>query len=110
MSYYIYIGDADLNYTYNLSRFFHDHIDGPDASTGLQAIDGLTGREAALVVSAAFERAQETYLRGSEPFDKNMSIKYDPPNQWGSTMGALLFMGRVIAACLRNPRARVRVH
>jgi hypothetical protein len=109
MSYDIYIGDADLNYTYNLSRFFHDHI-VTDVGTGLQAIDGLKGREAALVLSAAFERAQETYLWGSEPFDKNMSIKYDPPNQWGSTMGALLFMGRVIAACLRNPRARVRVH
>jgi hypothetical protein len=108
MSYDIYIGDAELNYTYNLSRFFHDHI-VTDAGTGLQAIGGLNGREAALVLSAAFERAQKTYLRGCEPFDKNMSIKYDPPTQWGSTMGALLFMGRVIAACLRNPRACVRV-
>ena len=110
MSYDIYIGGSDLNYTYGLSRFFHDHIAGPDASTGLQAIDGLTGREAALVLSAAFERVQTTYLRGCEPYDKNMSIKYDPPTQWGSTMGALIFMGRVISACLNNPRSRVRVY
>ncbi|XAI96548.1 hypothetical protein [Microcystis phage Mae-JY35] len=109
MSYDVSIGDVSLNYTFNMARLFYDLIPNYDVECrgGLFAIDGLTGKEATGVLSAAFENINHDYcaLNGASGFRE----KYDAPNGWGSTDGAMIFLARILAGCALNPRKRVSV-
>lgn len=106
MSYDVTIGDRDFNYTYNVSRLFYDHIEDTGKGGGLRELNGLTGRQASVVLGAAFERITQTYRKLCEP---RFCALYDSPNGWGSTVGALLFLANILSACADNPRFRVRV-
>lgn len=107
MSYDVSIGDDSFNYTYNVSALFHDHIDG-----GLKSLDGLTGKKSAEVLGEAFDRIHSTLLSvwvRDEVGEPLFCARYDSTNGWGSTVGALIFLAQIMAACHRNPRKKVRV-
>jgi hypothetical protein len=108
MSYDIDIGSESFNYTWNLGRFFRAHIEGD----GLNGLDGLTGKQAHAALRTAFYSIDREYIDFCSPERsgaRRMCAKYDPPNGWGSTFGATLFLARLMAACAANPRCKVRV-
>lgn len=112
MSYDVHIGREHFNYTYNLSKLFHTHLLGSEERTGLQALDGLTGREAADIISGGIDSIEREMLstwRREEVGQPEFLAKYDAPNGWGSTIGAVIFLARLMDACRRHPRSRVEV-
>lgn len=127
MSYDVIINDdISFNYTSNMSKIFHDHIEGEGGRTGLQALDGKTGAEAAQMLGDAFTALDRTHddLASDEKVswkdaagqkrvetsgDVAMRDKYDAPNGWGTTLSAVIFMGRVMAACTEYPEEIIRV-
>lgn len=112
MSYDVAIGEYDGNYTYNLAKLFHDHIRDEDGKTGLQCLDGRTGKQAGDLLKGAWSRIHSEYLSAWKDGDvgaPSFCQKYDAPNGWGSAVGALIFLGELTAACSANPRRRVRV-
>ena len=112
MSYDVIIGDADLNYTYNVGQLFYDHIAKEYGRGGLFEIDGLTGKEAAAVLAKALDAIDASVLRDWRSTDVGEPVfcaRYDAPNGWGSTLGAILFLARIMAACHANPRKKVRI-
>lgn len=112
MSYDIYIAGEDFNVTFNISRLFYDHIPDAGKRGGLHELNGLTGKQAVEVLSDAFDRIDRTRCNlwsHSEVGDRRFCAQYDAPNGWGSTVGGLVFLARLMGACARNPRSRVRV-
>jgi len=107
MSYDVNVGPEAFNYTYNVSRLFHDHMEG-----GLSSINDMTGRAAGDFIAAGLEKIERTqrslWVDGAigEP---EFCARYDATNGWGSTVGAILFLSLIMAACYRHPRSRVRV-
>lgn len=99
MSYDVYIGGECFNYTWNLSKFFRDHM--PE---GISGLDGLTGREASTFIGDGLAAIDRSYCRCVD-----LAKTYDAPNGWGSVIGALIFLGRIQSACAANPRKKVRV-
>ena len=112
MSYDITVGDVDFNVTFNLSALFYDHIPVERNRGGLHELDGLTGSAAASVLGQVFGRIDETRNRlwkldaVGEP---EFCAKYDAPNGWGSAIGGIIFLAKLMAACRENPRSKVRV-
>ncbi len=107
MSYDVSIGSFDGNYTWNVSALFYDHI--PD---GLNALDGLTGKQAVELLTVAFSRIHATKMamwKTQSVGEPEFCAKYDAPNGWGSTVGALIFLAQILSACAANPRKKVRV-
>ena len=111
MSYDVDIGNIWLNYTSNMSVLFYNHCEG-NGKTGLHAIDGLTGYEAApilhkMMTNIEKERIElwENYVVGEPKFCE----KYDSPNGWGSLVGQLLFIGQIATACLMYPDEKIKV-
>lgn len=111
MSYDIWIADKSFNYTSNVSALFYDHIPADEETRGgLWKLDGLTGKEALPILSEAFERIDQTrhklYVDGvaGEP---KFSARYDAPNGWGSAIGALIFLAKIMAACALHPRHKI---
>jgi len=112
MSYDISIGTDSFNYTFNLSAFFRDAIRDYGKGGGLQELEGVTGARACTILTLAFEDIHGIYLnewRASVPGARDFCTKYDAPNGWGSTVGALIFLAQILGACSRNRRARVHV-
>ncbi len=112
MSYDIYIGSENFNYTFNVSGLFYDHIPAERSRGGLHELEGLTGRQAAIVLADAFERINRTrhsVWSNGKAGDSKFCAKYDSDNGWGSAIGGLVFLANVMAACHANPRKRVRV-
>jgi len=112
VSYDVSIGSFDGNYTWNVSALFVDHIPANRFSGGLNELDGLTGRQAVEVLSEAFSRIHATKVnlwKRTTVGEADFCAKYDPPNGWGSTVGALIFLAQILAACAANPRKKVRV-
>lgn len=112
MSYEIGIGDDDFNYTYNLGEFFHDFIKHFDNDfnelTGWQGLDGMVGRDAAPILLDALSNISSV-KRQNQPLYLSLGKKYDPDNYWGDVMSASILMARVMAACYRNPDAKLSV-
>ena len=107
MSYDIHIGDFCGNYTSNCSALWYDHM--PD---GLRGIDGMTGKQAGDHIANGLNSIHRSVLdvwKNGTVGEPLLCAKYDAPNGWGSTVGALIFMCQVMAACYQNPRKRVRV-
>lgn len=112
MSYHISIGPFEANYTSNVSALFYDHIPGERPLGGLHELDGLTGREAAAVLSDAFDRIHDTKMgvwRHDTAGEPDFCAKYDAPNGWGSAVGGLIFLAQILAACAKHPRKKVSV-
>lgn len=121
MSTNIYIGDKCFNMTWNVSQFFYDHIpaveseDPREAAGGWHAFHGKTGTQAIEIINEAYERIEHTrnsfsYADGARMVgERDFCEKYDPPNGWGSTVHALVFLGKFAVACAMNPSSTVRV-
>lgn len=108
MSYDVDIGDSQFNYTYNLSPMFYYLIPKNENGTGgINLLDGMTGEQAFTVLADALEKAGDEVSDWFEPSTYRM--KFDAPNGWGTTVGGLMFMANIMAACARNPRKHVRV-
>jgi hypothetical protein len=101
MSYDVSIGDFSANYTSNVSGLWYDHIAGDE---GLRTLDGLTGREAFAILADATDSIYRMHSGTPAAVEK-----YNPANGWGSMVGALLYHSRIMAACARHPRKKVRV-
>jgi len=101
MSYDVWIGDESFNYTSNVYKMFSDHIDG-----GLTALDGLTGKQAVERLSTCFLEIDRSRVAES---DKEFRDLYDAPNGWGSALGGIIFLARIMAACATHPRKTLRV-
>lgn len=106
MSYDVSIGDAWFNYTSNVAALFYDHIPPRDEGCcgGLHALNGLTGKQAVTILQDAFRAIHQGYCD-----DPRFGTKYDAPNGWGSTVGGLIFLAQIFAACAANPRKKVKV-
>lgn len=113
MSYDIDIGCKSFNYTSNVSRLFYDHIPATGSCRGgLHALHGLTGKQAQPILSEAFERIHDTHMQlwdGHAVGEPEFCERYDPANGWGSAVGGLIFLARIMAACAQCPRCKVRV-
>ena len=112
MSYDVSIGNESFNYTSNVGPLFYDHIPAMDSRGGLHELDGKTGKQALDIIRSAFDRIQNTrhqLWRGDATGDPELCAKYDAPNGWGSTVGALIFLAQIMSACAANPRKRVRL-
>lgn len=112
MSYDVSIGKESFNYTSNVAALFYDHIPKQDSRGGLHELDGKTGKQALAIIRSAFDRIQNTrrqLWREGATGDPELCAKYDAPNGWGSTVGGLLFLAQIMAACTENPRSRVSV-
>lgn len=112
MSYDVSIGGEDFNYTYNVSELFYDHIEDKGNGGGLRELDGKTGKACGDILAAAFDAIQNSYLSYWSVRDVGEPVfcaRYDSPNGWGSTVGALVFLSLIMAACYKNPRSRMRV-
>lgn len=105
MSYDVYIGTDCFNYTYNLSKFFHTYLQA-DGKTGVQSLDGLPGKKAARVIAEALAEAENNLVRTTP---KDFQEAFDPENGWGSTIGAILWLNRLMSTCYEKPRYIVRV-
>ena len=106
MSYGVSIGDEWFNYTSNVALLFYDHIPPREEGCrgGLHAINGLTGKQAVVILRQGFANISASY--GA---DTRFGSKYDAPNGWGSTTGALIFLAQILAACAQNPHKKVKV-
>lgn len=110
MSYDVSIGSFDGNYTSNVAALFYEHIPAERSRGGLHELHGLTGRQAVEVLRTAFDRIAETRRHaGSAVGDAVFCARYDAPNGWGSTVGGLVFLAQILAACAAHPRHRVSV-
>jgi len=106
MSYDIEIGDREFNYTYNLARFFHTFIRDEIGTTGLQALHGKKGKEAAALLGEAFEEIGQNFYDEERGYF-GFAAAYDPENGWGDTYGATLLLGKLLAACAANRKSIV---
>jgi hypothetical protein len=83
-----------------------------DSRGGLHELDGKTGKEAVVILRDAFARIHRTKMdlwKQDDVGEPAFCAKYDPPNGWGSTVGALIFLAQIMAACADNPRKRIRI-
>lgn len=102
MSYDVSVGEFSANYTSNVWRMFHTHI-SHKGTIGVQALNGLTGRAAGVILSHAIEAIH------AESCERDGLAHYDSPNGWGNATGAVMFLARILGACHRYPRCIVRV-
>jgi len=111
MSYDLWIADKSFNYTSNVSRLFYDHIPAERTERGgLWELIGLTGKQAIPVLSDAFDRISETVLscwKDDSVGEPVFCARYDASNGWGSTVGALIFLSQILAACALHPRHKI---
>ena len=111
MSADVWIGDEGHNYTHNTSRLWHDHLQDGDL-TGLSVLDGKTGAEAFRLMKDAFDKIHRTCINDWKLEDVGEPVfcrKYDSSNGWGSTVGGLIFLAKIMASCASHPRKKVRV-
>lgn len=114
MSYDVSIGSESFNYTSNVGGLFYDHMPEDEDSDrgGLHTLDGVTGKRAGDKIAAALDRIDATRREdwsNGVVGDPRFCAKYDAENGWGSTIGGLIFLTRIMAACYQNPRKIVRV-
>jgi hypothetical protein len=109
MSFDIRIGAWDGNYTFNsLGPLARAHLH-PD---GLSHLDGMTGEQASEALRhfwGSVSREVTARWRTEIVGEPDFCATYDSTNGWGSTVGALVFMGELTAACALQPLSRVEV-
>ena len=113
MSYDISIGKEHFNQTFNLAPMFYGNIRDTGKGGGLRELDGLTGKQAIPVLDDALQSLSDKRLglwKERDVGDTDFRALYDAPNGWGSTIGGILFLGRLLAACAQNRRKVIRVN
>lgn len=96
MSLDLYIGDENLNCTYNVSKMWYDAF--PD-DEGMVYIDGMTGKQ-------AYDKVQQGLTYALK--HKKQLIKYEPENGWGSWESYCNFLFKILIACVNNPNKKWR--
>lgn len=129
MSYDVSIGDFSVNITYNIRMLFYDHFPASEERSasehgltaddivkqsrgGLHSLHGLTGLDAIDVISAFLDNVRDRMYDGNVVTTvghPHFCAKYDAKNGWGSTLGGVVAMGRLLAACSRFPDDRIRI-
>jgi len=89
MSYDMYIGDEEFNYTYNVAPMWYDCY----PENGIREHYGLSGEEAVPVLRELREHMENNHER---------LLEMEPANGWGSFDGAHAFVNELILASLRN--------
>lgn len=92
MSYDMRIADENFNYTYNVSGMWY----ASEPEKGIRAIYGLDGKNAVPVLRKMREYMEDNW---------DAMLDMEPENGWGSAVGALDFLGKLIMASIRNPDA-----
>ena len=113
MSYDVTIGTEWKNYTSNLAEFFHDHILIEEGGTGIQALNGLTGRQAYETLVVAFHNIRATTNRRADVNGTaawTAMLKYDPKNYWGDFYSATLWLVELMVLCEKYPDEIVEVN
>ena len=113
MSYDVSIGRENYNYTYNVSKLFYDHILDVGAGGGINELDGKTGKQCVSILADSIRRMDDTRInlwQADEVGEPHFCAKYDSPNGWGSALGGIVFLSRILSECALNPRAKVRVY
>ena len=103
---------TDLCQEFGVSRKTGYKIFNRYKEEGIQALDDLTGREAADIISRGMDSIEQEMLstwRHEQAGQPEFLAKYDAPNGWGSTIGAVIFLARLMDACRRHPRKRLEV-
>lgn len=112
MSYDVDIGGEWFNYTSNLAPLFYDHIppQSEECRGGIHALDGKTGKQAALIIANFFGAVDNTIMQLWREGDgsKQFCARYDAANGWGSAISAIVWLGKLQAVCIANPRKKVR--
>lgn len=111
MSYDVYIADECFNYTFNVSKLFYDHIPDSGKGGGIREIEGLTGKQCAALLCDALgniERTVSANWSDRDVGEPKFCATYDSANGWGSAIGGIMFLSRILSACVKNPRAKVR--
>ena len=90
MSYDMGIGEESFNYTYNVSGMWY----ASEPEKGIRAIYGLTGEQAIPVLQNMRNYMEQNW---------EAMQKMNPPNGWGSAIGALAFLNDLIIASINNP-------
>lgn len=90
------IANADWNYTYNLSGFFAWAL-----GKGLTEFDG---EEAWYLLDSIKHGLYQ--IRNAE---KGSLDEFEPPNEWGSVLGATIFLAEIGIACAKAPNSKVSV-
>ena len=113
MSYDLHIGDFGANITFNCGKFFYAHIENRGLGGGLRELDGKTGKQCVEILAGAFDsihNERRSMWKENVVGEPDFCAKYDSPNGWGSTVAAMNFLERVMAACAIMPRKRVRLY
>lgn len=106
MSYDVSIGNESFNYTWSMTQFFRDHIEGNENGGGLNELMDKTGAEAFIILRGAIDNIHTTYLTLGKD---EICRRYDSSNGWGSVIGAIIFISQVMAACAANSDEKVLV-
>ena len=99
------------NHTSNTSRFWHELIkvyyeDIDEDETGLQALYGMKGKDAGLILEDAIGD-----VRGLMRSEDDIKLtRFDSKNGWGSALSALLYMTEIMIACKNHPKKTLFVH
>ena len=93
MSYGMYIGDDEFNYTYNVSGMWYAAI----PETGIRSHYGMTGKEAITPLLKIY---------GYMVLHRDELLEFEPDNKWGDFDGAMGFVHNLIRASLRNPEEK----
>jgi len=112
MSADVYIAKEGFNYTHNLAPLWYNHILDTGKGGGLNEIDGVTGRRAAEILSlaiASIDNERVSLWNSAQIGEPILSNKYDAKNGWGSLVGGILFLSKIMSACYQHPRSVVRV-
>ena len=103
----VYLDD----HTSNTSRFWHELIkvyneDENEQETGLQALYGMKGKDAGLILEDAIGD-----VRGLMRSEDDIKLtRFDSQNGWGSALSALLYMTEIMIACKNHPKKTLFVH
>lgn len=96
------VGNLNENYTYNLSEFFTWFL-----GRRLGDFNGVEASELKSAIMDGFERLCGKH--GEESPTLEFLKGFEPNNGWGSVLGAMAFLSRILVACIEAPEAIVGV-
>jgi hypothetical protein len=97
MSYDVYVGgsDQDLNMTSNIGKMYYDHIPDTGKGGGIRELHETKNADVVQIIATFFDTVNG--------LDRNEIAAYNATNGWGTGVGALIFMARIMGAAAQNP-------